>query len=149
MQLSQKRKYFFNFLLHFLHLNSILSIFKKKSTSQLMHFLSYGLPKTWWDKCLKNLFHIYWSLWTQFSRKKSLLVICKILGLFVNPFSANDKYSLLNRGSLLQHFQIQLSKKRKIFFQFVFAFSKFRFDFEHLQKIDDPHSWCIFELRYS
>ena len=149
MQLSQKRKIFFQFFVAFSTLKFNFEHFQKKNQPHSWCIFSYGLPKTWWDKCLKNLFHIYWSLWTQFSRKKSLLVICKILGLFVNPFSANDKYSLLNRGSLLQHFQIQLSKKRKIFFQFVFAFSKFRFNFEHLQKIDDPHSWCIFELRYS
>ena len=41
-------------------------------------------------------------------------MICKILGLFVNPFTVNDKYCLLNRGDLLQHFQIQLSKKQKV-----------------------------------
>ena len=41
-------------------------------------------------------------------------MIWKILGLFVNPFTVNDKYCLLNRGDLLQHFQIQLSKKQKV-----------------------------------
>ena len=62
-------------------------------------------------------------MWTQLSGKKSLLVICKILGVFVNTMSVDDKYSVLNRGSLLQHFQMQLSQKSKIFSQFFVAFS--------------------------
>ena len=74
-------------------------------------------------------------------------MIFEILGLFfnpltavnkyslVNPLTADDKYSLVNRGNLLQHFQMQLSQKPKIFSEFFFAFSKFRFNFEHFQKI--------------
>ena len=39
----------------------------------------------------------------------------KILGFFVNPLTAGKKYSLLNRGNLLQHFQMELSRKQKAF----------------------------------
>ena len=49
-------------------------------------------------------------------------MICKFLGLFVNTLTANDKYSLLDRVKLLQHFQMQLSQKPKIFSEFVFRF---------------------------
>ena len=49
-----------------------------------------------------------------------MLVICKILRRFVNPLIADDKYSLYNRGNLLQHFQMQLSQKRKSFLDFFF-----------------------------
>ena len=76
----------------------------------------------------------------------SLWVICKSLGLFVNPLTADDKYSLLNRGHLLQHFQMPLSQKRKIFSQFHFTFYNFRYNFQHFQKKHEPHSWCVFEL---
>ena len=72
-----------------------------------------------------------------------------ILGLFVSPVTAYDNFALLNRGNLLQHFQMQLSQKRKIFYEFFFQFSKFRFHFEHFQKKDDPHSSFIFELTHS
>ena len=84
----------------------------------------------------KHLYHIYWSLWRQFRLKKSLLMICKILGLFFNPLTSDHKYSLLNRGNLLQHFQRQLSKKRKIFSEFFFSlpFSELIFKFDHFQK---------------
>ena len=39
-----------------------------------------------------------------------------------NPFTADNKYSLLNRGNLLQHFQMELSQKQKIFCQFFLHF---------------------------
>ena len=70
----------------------------------------------------QHFYHIYWSLWRKFSWKKSLLMILKILGLFVNPLTADDKYSLLNRNNLLQHIQVHLSQKWKIFSQFPLNF---------------------------
>ena len=54
--------------------------------------------------------------------ENTLLVICKVLGLFVNPLTSDYKYSLLKTENLLQHFQRQLSKKRKIFSEFFFFF---------------------------
>ena len=63
----------------------------------------------------------------------------QIFGLSLNPLTADNKYSLLKRRNLFEHFQMQLSQKRKIFSQFFLAFSKFRFNFEHFQKKDDPH----------
>ena len=64
--------------------------------------------------------------------------------MFINALAADNKYSVLNRGYLLQRFLMQLSQKRKtfseFFFFFFFAFSKFRFNFEHFQKKDDPQS---------
>ena len=74
--------------------------------------------------------------------EKSLCVICKILGRFANPLTADDKYSPLNRGNLFQYFEMQLCQKRKrfsLFFFFFFTFSIFRFNFEHFQKNDDHH----------
>ena len=44
---------------------------------------------------------------------------------------------------------MELSKKREVLSQFFFAFFKFRFNFEHFEKKDDPHSSCIFELKDS
>ena len=41
----------------------------------------------------------------------SLLVIRKILGLFVNRLTADDKYSRLNIENLIQPIQIHLFKK--------------------------------------
>ena len=103
---------------------------KKRWPSSLMYFWTYGLRKMWLDKCLKSTFSedpsksnmvnepkhcwnlndstftIYnWSMWRQFSWKKSLLVICKILGLFVNTLIPDHKYSLLLRDNLSNIFK--------------------------------------------
>ena len=64
----------------------------------------------------QHLSHIYWLLWSQFSWKKSLLVIWKVLELFVNTSSGDYKCSLLSRDNLLQHLQIQLSQKQQSIF---------------------------------
>ena len=42
--------------------------------------------------------------------------------------------------------QMQLSKKQKHFSVFFLAFLKSRLDFEHFEKQDYPHSFCIFKV---
>ena len=83
----------------------------------------------------------------QFNSKKSLLVICKILRLFINTCSAVDKYSLPNREYLTQPIQVQLSQKQKIFPWFFSAFSKSQQNSEHFHRKDDPHSLFISDSR--
>ena len=51
-----------------------------------------------------------------------------------NPFIVDNKYSLLNRGNLLQYFQMQLSQKRKTFPPFFFFF--IFFIFLHFSNLD-------------
>ena len=67
-------------------------------------------------------------------------MIHKIISLFVNQLTVNDKHYLLNRENLTQPIQMQLSEKQKTFSQFFFAFSKSILNFKHLPKKDDPHS---------
>ena len=73
-------------------------------------------------------------------QKKSLLVIYKIVRLFFNALTADDKHYLLNRDNLTQTIQMQLYQKQKTFSQLVFAFSKSLFNFKHFPRKDDPHS---------
>ena len=47
-----------------------------------------------------------------------MLVLCKILGLFVNTLTDDGKYSLLFRENLTEQIQILLSQKQKTFSQF-------------------------------
>ena len=128
---------------------------KEKKNSEFfdsffMLLRNYGLPRTCLDNCListvsdnpidkqhderpqtrlkskrQHLCHIYWSLWRQLSRKKSFLVLCKKLRLFVNTLTADDKYSLHNRENLMQAVQMPLSQKEKrilsIFFCITFT----------------------------
>ena len=91
----------------------------------------------------QNLYHIYWSTRRQFSCKKSLLVVCKSLRLFVNTTSAVDKCSLPNRDNLMQPIHMQLSQKLKNFFRFFNVFSKSRLRFEYSQNKDDTHTLFI------
>ena len=75
--------------------------------------------------------------------KKSLLVVHKILRVFFNTLTVNDKHYLLNRDNLTQPSQIQLSEKQKTFSEFFFfAFLKLILNSKHLPKKDDPHSSC-------
>ena len=63
-----------------------------------------------------------------------MLVLGKILGLFVNTLSEDDRYCLLYKDNLLQPIQILLSQKQKTFSQFFSAFLKSTLNSEHFQK---------------
>ena len=63
-----------------------------------------------------------------------MLVLCKILGQFVNTLSEDDKYCLLYNDNLLQPIQILLSQKQKTFSQFFSGFLKSTLNFEHFEK---------------
>ena len=78
-----------------------------------------------------------------------MLVLCKILGLFVNTLTDDEKYSLLYRHNLTQPIQILLSQKRKTFSQLFSKILKPTLNFEHFQKKDDPHSRCISQISAS
>ena len=67
-------------------------------------------------------------------------MINKILRLFVNTLTVNDKHYQLNRGNLTQPIQMQLSEQQKTFSEFFFAFLICILNFQHLPKKDDPRS---------
>ena len=52
----------------------------------------------------------------EFRWKKCLLVLYKILGLFFNMVTTDDKYFILNRDIFLQHLQMDLSLSEKNIF---------------------------------
>ena len=87
----------------------------------------------------QHFYHTYWSISKKVSWKKSLLVICKILWLFLNTLTVNGMYSLLDCDKLTQSIQMPLYEKQKalsdffFFFFFFFAFLKFRSKFKHLE----------------
>ena len=60
-----------------------------------------------------HLYHIYWSLWRLLSWKKSLVVTCKVLRMFIHILTTNEKCSLLNRDNLTHPIRMQLSQKQK------------------------------------
>ena len=78
-----------------------------------------------------------------------MLVLCKILGLFVNTLTDDGKDSLLYRDSLTQQIQILLSQKPKTFSQLSSEILKPTLNFSHFQKKDDPHSRYISQITVS
>ena len=121
--------------------NLVRSMSKKSRFKESFGKQNGKRPQTLLKFLWQNLYHIDWSLWSQLSYKKSLLVICKISRLFPNTLSADGKYSLFNRDNLTEPIQIQLSLKEKTLSQFFFAFLKCSLNFEHFQTKDDSHSW--------
>ena len=61
-------------------------------------------------------------------------MIHKILGLFVNTLTVDDKHYMLNRDNLTQPIQIQRSQKQKTFPKFFFSFLKSLLNYKHLPK---------------
>ena len=94
----------------------------------------------------QHLFHIYWSLWRKLSFKKSLLLICKILGLFANRLTAEDKYFPFSTDDLMQPIQMQLFQEQKTFSPFFSAFFKSGSNFEHFQNTDDHDDLYLSEM---
>ena len=67
----------------------------------------------------------------------------KILRVFVNTLTVNDKHHMLNRDHLMQQIQMQLSEKKIFFFDFFAAFLKSILIFKHSTKKDDTRRCCI------
>ena len=78
------------------------------------------------------------------SLKKSLVVTCKGLRLFVNTLTADDKFSPLSRGNLIQPIQ-PISKTKKFFWCFLYIFQIY-IKFWTFPKKYDHHSPCISEI---
>ena len=83
------------------------------------------------------------------SCKKSAVVRSKILGLFVNTLTAENKYSRRNIQTFAQQVQTPLSWKRKTFSRIFIAFLKTTSDGEHFQKKGESSSLSISEINDS
>ena len=79
----------------------------------------------------------------------SALVRSKILGLFVNPLTAEYTYSRRNMQTFTQQVQRPLSLKQKTFSGFFIAFLKSIWNREHSQKKGESSSLSIPETIYS
>ena len=70
----------------------------------------------------------------EFSWKRSFLVTCNVLRLFVNTLTAHDKYSLVTRENSMQTIQMRLSEKQNTFSEFLCAFFKSKTNVEPFKK---------------
>ena len=143
IHLSEKRKIYFNFLLHFWNIHQISNILKENMivianvfpTFQTVKILLRPLSKkhcfkTRFDNTpvklsqipVKYLWKCFYHIFSSFSgrliRKTSSLVLGEVLGVFVNILTADDKYPLQDCENLQLPIQMQLSEKRKLFWEF-------------------------------
>ena len=81
----------------------------------------------------QHLYRIHWSLARKLCSKKSLLLICQILGPLVNTLDADEKYPVHNRNNLRITIQSQLSEKQKNCSEFFAAFCKSILNLEHFE----------------
>ena len=136
-----------------------------------MYFWTYGLWKTCLDKCLKSSISENHSGKNMVNGpKQSSKLNGSTFTIFMHPCEDNSGLKILfewyakSQGYLFTHwlpiisilfltetissniFKCKYLRNKNIvnFFKFFFAFSKFKFNFEHFQEKHDPHSWCIF-----
>ena len=76
----------------------------------------------------------------------SPLELGEISGVFVNTFTADDKYPVQYCQNLLLPIRMQFSEKRKTFSQSFAPFLESNSNFKHFEKKDDRHSYCISEI---
>ena len=99
---------------------------------------------------LKDGKHHYYpfSPWLpgKLSWKKSDLFWSKILRLFANTLTADDKYSCRNMQNFLQQLQTLLSENRKTVSWFFVAFLKCAWNAEHFEKKDECPGLIISEI---
>ena len=159
MHLSQKEKAFILFWCAFFKSTSKFEHFQKKMILIIYEFSKLRAPKIviWWmsnKSCWRwpvhrqhgkraetliqsqgqHLYHIHRTLWNKLSWKKSLLVTCNVLRLFVNTLTVDDKYSLISRDNSMQNNSDAFIAKTNFFSQFLSAFFKLTSNFEHFQK---------------
>ena len=172
MQLSKKQKTFSLVFAAFLKTSSNVQYVQKKMTltayvfpklqtakevvrnmSKMTHFETpfdtrhAKGSQTQLKSAPQHFSHIFSSILEKLSLKMSLLVLSELSEVFVNTLTTEDKYSLRYSENLPQPIQIQLSKKQKIFSQFIAAFLKSTSSFEHFEKRHDPHSVCISAIK--
>ena len=104
----------------------------------------------WFKTPLKVATHHYcpffpWIL-GKLSWKKTALLRLKILRLFVNTLTADDKDCCRNMQNFLQQLQTPFSQKQKTLSGFFIAFLKFAWNSEHFEKKDECHSLIISEI---
>ena len=80
------------------------------------------------------------------SRKKTALLISKILRLFANPLTADDKNPCRDMQNFLQQIQMLLSWKRKTFSRFFIAFLNSAWNLQHFEKKDECPCLIISEI---
>ena len=81
-----------------------------------------------------HFYQIQWSLQSQLTWQKSLLLTCKILGLLLNTLVAVEKYPVLNRDNLSIPIQMLFISETKHVFQIFCSIFEISVKFKHFLK---------------
>ena len=104
----------------------------------------------WFQTPLKVATHHYYPFFPwisgKLSWKKTALLWLKILRLFLNTLTADDKYSCRIMQNFLQQLQTLSSEKRKTYSGFFIAFLKCAGNLEHFEKKEESTSLIIVEI---
>ena len=146
-RLSQKRKTFFDFLLHFWNVDYYRNycigkrylLMRLKGLASAHHSLNQSVNG--FETLLNSTRHHYFPLfprsWNKLRWKKSALVTSEIFRLFVNTLTPDDKYSRRNMQIFWQQLQMLLCQEEKTFRRFFIAFPKCAWNFEHSEKEEE------------
>ena len=169
--LSQKKKIFFDFLLHFWNVQEIHNILKKQKSILIQILPKLLHPKKIFTLASKRSLirtpfvnqrvngfeampkltpHHYFSIFPgiryKLSWKMSALVIFEIFRLFVNTFTPDDKYSRRNMQIFWQQLQTLLPQEKEIFWGFFIAFPKCEWNLEDSEKKEEYPSLIITKI---
>ena len=114
--------------------NMVRQMSKKPCFRWLLDTLHGKLVDTMLQSEWERVYKIYQSLWRKFHWKKPVLGIYKIIRLFVNTLTVDDKHYLLNSDNLTQPIQMQLYRRPKSFAEFYFCILKIYIKFETFAK---------------
>ena len=94
----------------------------------------------------QNYYPFFRWISNKLSWKKTALLWSKILRLFGNTLTADDKNPCRNMRKFLQQLQTLLSQKRKTFSAYFFVFLKYAWNLEHFEKKNECPSLIISEI---
>ena len=168
---SQKRKTFSGSFIPFQNCASNLKHFEKKDECPSLNISEIIISKrgcywnarkscfrtpfgnqriNWFQTPLKVARHHYYPFFAwisgKLSWKKTVLLWSKILRLFANTFTADDKYSCRNMQNFRQELQTLLSQKWKTLSGFFIPFLKCAWNLEHFEKKDECPSLIISKI---
>ena len=170
-QLSQKKRRFLNFCVHFRNPHWILKISKKIWPSKVIYFWTDLLRKMWLDKCLKssvsedpstrNMANGPKHCWNLNSSTFVIFIdhcernsVVKSLSWWYEKYKDCFLTHWLPMTSILflietiyrNIFRCNYLENNRNFHNFLFHLGNLDSTLNILKKKDDPHRWCIFEL---
>ena len=161
----KNEKPFHNILFHFCNLHQTLNVLEEKmvvignvlpkletaknldrTLSEKPHYRTQfdsqnmKASQMLWNSTWECFYDVFLSLSWKLIWKMSPLVLGEILGVFVNTFTAHEKYRVQDCENLQLPIQMILSEKRKTFSEFFVPFPESTSNFKHFEKKDDCHS---------